>query len=202
MAFSSLQPKIRGATISLTQTLDVSARRFPRCSEAPIARNVQRAHSMHHDREVDPGTSKDRPAEPASKRLRKPSCPAGSRPVYRACDFSSGRLARVRLAGNGNAEGLQRHDVQHLHQRDHRHRRHHAQHHLSDHQRHRTIHKSLYRRSFFVTAGMIPGARNDDSSIISGTWYRARGCQWESACGRAPNQDSYRRPDAGRSVRD
>jgi hypothetical protein len=37
---------------------------------------------------------------------------------------------------------------------------------------------------------LIPGARNDESSIISGAWYRARGCQWESACGRAPNQDS------------
>jgi hypothetical protein len=23
---------------------------------------------------------------------------------------------------------------------------------------------------------LIPGARNDDSSIISGAWYRARGC--------------------------
>jgi hypothetical protein len=33
---------------------------------------------------------------------------------------------------------------------------------------------------------LIPGARNDDSSIISGAWFRARG--WWG--GRAPNQDS------------
>jgi ribonuclease Z len=48
------------------------------------------------------------------------------------------------------------------------------------------------------TLVLIPTARNDASSIISGSWYRARG--WWG--GRAPNQDSYRRPDTGRSVRD
>ena len=42
---------------------------------------------------------------------------------------------------------------------------------------------------------VIPGARNADSSGISGAWYRAR-----LRGGRALNHDSYQRPDTGRTV--
>jgi hypothetical protein len=60
----------------------------------------------------------------------------------------------------------------------------------------------LHRRGLAPPApcrspGALPAARNDDSSIISGRWYRARG--WWG--GRARNQDSYQRPDIGRTVR-
>src|SRR5208283_6244868 len=44
---------------------------------------------------------------------------------------------------------------------------------------------------------MIPAARNDDSSIISGRWYRA----WGWWGGHAPNKDSYQRPSTRRWVK-
>ena len=47
---------------------------------------------------------------------------------------------------------------------------------------------SLAGRGRISTGGSV------DSSNTSAGWYRARGCPGETACGRAPNQDSYRRP--------
>src|SRR5665213_2807572 len=72
--------------------------------------------------------------------------------------------------------------------------------HTAPHSLHVTsLHRWARRNGMRTTVGggcyIIP-----DSSIISGGWYRARGCPGELTCGRALNQDSYQRPDAGRSV--
>ena len=47
---------------------------------------------------------------------------------------------------------------------------------------------------------LMPAARNDDSSIVSGGWYCARGCPGSWWGGRAPNQDQTSRPTTSRRV--